>query len=132
MKILKLIGLFCLFCFTFIYTEKIINVSIEQDEIMIKIKEYTNTHNINPINAIINEDTIIPGNIGKYIDTESSYKKMKKYGYFNESLLIYKDIYPETSIYNKYSTLCGGSQYRCGRSTAEGSGARCGPGWERI
>lgn len=103
MKILKIIGLLCLFCFTFIYTEKIINVSIEQDEIMIKIKEYTNNHNIDPINAIINEDTIIPGNIGKYIDTESSYKKMKKYGYFSETNLIYKDIYPEISIYNNYN-----------------------------
>ena len=39
MKLLKIIGLFCLFCFTFLYTEKIINVSMDQDEIMIKIKD---------------------------------------------------------------------------------------------
>ena len=102
MKIIKIIGLFCLFTFTFFCTEKVINVSIEQDEIMIKIKEYENT-NINPTNAIIKDNTIIPGNIGKYIDTDTSYKKMKQLGYFEPSLLIYKNIYPEISIYNNYN-----------------------------
>ena len=102
MKTIKIIGLFCLFTLTFFYTEKVINVSIEQDEIMIKIKEYENT-NIKPINAIINNNTIIPGNIGKYVDKESSYKKMKPLGYFDPSLLIYKNIYPEISIYNNYN-----------------------------
>lgn len=102
MKLIKIIGLFCLFTITFFYTEKVINVSQNQDEIMIKIKEYQNT-NINPINAIINNNTIIPGTIGKYVDTESSYKAMKKIGYFEPSLLVYKNIYPEISIYNNYN-----------------------------
>ena len=102
MKIIKIIGLFCLFTISFLYTEKVINISIEQDEIMIKIKELNNT-NIKPTNAIINNNTIIPGNIGKYIDNEASYKAMKKIGYFEPSLLIYKNIYPEISIYNNYN-----------------------------
>lgn len=102
MKLIKIIGLFCLFTITFLYTEKVINISLDQDEIMIKIKEYSNT-NINPTNAIINNNTIIPGNIGKYIDNEASYKAMKKIGYFEPSLLIYKTIYPEISIYNNYN-----------------------------
>lgn len=102
MKILKIIGLFCLFCFTFIYTDKIIDVTMEQDEIMVKIKEYATKLNTSPTNAIINEDTITPGSKGLTIDTESSYKAMKKIGTFNESLLIYKPIYPEISIYNNY------------------------------
>ena len=103
MKIIKIIGLFCLFCITFFYTEKVINVTTNQDEIMIKIKEYANNNNYKPIDAIINGDSIIPGNIGKYIDEEASYKAMKKIGYFEPSLIIYKDIYPETSIYNNYN-----------------------------
>ena len=103
MKIIKIIGLFSLFCISFFYTEKVINVTIEQDEIMIKIKEYNEEYNINPQNAIINEDTIIPGNIGKYIDNENSYKAMKKIGYFEPSLIVYKNIYPEVSIYNNYN-----------------------------
>lgn len=103
MKIIKIIGLFCLFCITFFYTEKVINVTLNQDELMIKIKEYAKNNNLNPQNAIINDDTITPGSIGKYIDEEASYKVMKKIGYFEPSLIIYKDIYPEISIYNNYT-----------------------------
>ena len=48
MKFIKLLGLICLICFTFIYTEEIINVSIEQDEIMIKLKELENNYKTEP------------------------------------------------------------------------------------
>lgn len=103
MKNIKFLGLITLICFTFIYTEKIIDVSIQQDEIMIKLKEIENNHKINPINAKINEDTIIPGKKGKYLDLETSYKQMKKIGYYEESQLSYNDLYPEISIYNNYN-----------------------------
>ena len=100
MKIIKFLGLIILICFTFIYTEKIIDISIQQDEIMIKLKEIETNYKIEPINAKINEDTIIPGKKGKYLDLENSYKQMKKIGYYEESKLSYKYLYPETSIYN--------------------------------
>lgn len=103
MKFIKIIGLLCLICFTFFYTEKIIDISIEQDEIMTKIKEVENTYNINAINATIKDHTIIPGNSGKQIDEQSSYKAMKKIGYYDESLLVYSKVYPEISIYNNYN-----------------------------
>lgn len=103
MKFIKFLGLICLICFTFIYTEKVIDVSIQQDEIMIKLKNIQNEYTINPKDATINDDTIIPGNIGKELDIDTSYKEMKKIGYFEESLLVYKDIYPEISIYNNYN-----------------------------
>ena len=102
MKFIKLLGLICLICFTFLYTEKIINVSIEQDEIMIKIKEVESNYKIEPTDATIKEDTIIPGNIGKQINIDTSYKKMKQLGYFEESLIEYENIYPNISIYNNY------------------------------
>lgn len=76
---------------------------MEQDEIMIKIKEEENNLNINPINAIIENDTIIPGNTGKDIDIEASYKSMKKIGYYDQSLITYQKVYPEISIYNNYN-----------------------------
>lgn len=103
MKFIKLLGLVCLICFTFIYTEKIINVSIEQDEIMIKLKEIEESYKINPIDATIVDDTIIPGNIGKEINLDTSYKKMKQIGYFENSLIEYVNIYPNISIYNNYN-----------------------------
>lgn len=70
---------------------------------MIKLKEVESNYKTEPINAIINEDTIIPGNIGKSINMDTSYKEMKKIGYFEESLITYEDIYPNTSIYNNYN-----------------------------
>lgn len=103
MKLIKIIGLFALFCVAFFYTEKVINVTINQDELMIKIKEYSKNNNYEPTNAIIKEDTIIPGNIGKHINEEASYKAMKKISYFEPSFIVYQDIYPEISIYNNYS-----------------------------
>lgn len=103
MKYIKLLGLICLICFTFIYTEKIISVGINQDEIMIKLKEIENEYKKEPINATLIDDTIIPGNIGKNIDLDISYKQMKKIGYFEESLISYETIYPEISIYNNYN-----------------------------
>ena len=112
MKHIKLLGLICLICFTFFYTEKIINVTIEQDEIMIKLKELVDEYQIEPINAIINDDTIIPGNIGSYIDTDTSYKQMKKIGYFEESLIVHKNLYPSISIYNNYNKyIINGNKY---------------------
>ncbi len=102
MKFIKIIGLLVLICLTFFYTEKVIDVAINQDEIMIKIKEYASKFNQKATNATITNDTIIPGNVGKYIDTELSYKNMKKIGYYEPTELVYKDIYPEISIYNNY------------------------------
>ena len=103
LKQIKLLGLITLICFTFFYTEKIIDVTIEQDEIMIKLKEIENNKKITPINAIIKEDTIIPGKLGKNLDLDNSYKQMKKIGYFEPSELKYQSIYPEISIYNNYN-----------------------------
>jgi len=103
MKFIKLIGLISLICFTFFYTEKIITISISQDDIMIKLKEIETSHKIEPISAIINNDTIIPGKTGNSINLNTSYQEMKKIGYFEESLIKYDTIYPETSIYNNYN-----------------------------
>lgn len=103
MKFIKFLGLISLICFTFFYTEKIIDVVIEQDEIMIKLKEIESKYKIEPIDAIIKDDTIIPGKVGSYLDTDTSYKQMKKIGNFEESLITTKNIYPQTSIYNNYN-----------------------------
>lgn len=113
MKLIKLLGLICLICFTFFYTEKILTISINQDEIMIKLKEIELDYKIEPINAKINEDTIIPGNIGQSININSSYKEMKKIGYFEESLLKYENIYPNISIHNNLNKyIINGNPYQ--------------------
>ncbi len=103
MKIIKIIGLFFLFAISFFYTEKVLSVILDQDEIMIKVKDYAKNMNTNPTNATIIDDTIIPGNTGRYVNINASYKAMKKIGYFEPTLTVYETIYPEISIYNNYN-----------------------------
>ena len=56
-------------------------------------------------NAEIIGNKIIPGKKGKEVDLEKSYTKMKKYGTYNESLTVLKEIEPVISLndyYDKY------------------------------
>ena len=96
----KLTGLLVLFFFSFFYTEKVINVITEQDEIMIKIKENEEKNNIPSTNAILNQHTITPVLSGKEINIDKSYKEMKKLGTYNENMLVYTKVLPEVSINN--------------------------------
>ena len=96
----KLTGRLVLFFFSFFYTEKVINVITEQDEIMIKIKENEEKNNIPSTNAIIDKNTITPGLSGKEINIDKSYKEMKKLGTYNENMLVYTKVLPEVSINN--------------------------------
>ena len=99
-NIIKLIGLTCLVCFSFFYTEKVIDVVNEQDEIMIKLNKIKDNFGYKKIEAIINDDTIIPGIVGKEIDIDASYKEMKQVGIYKEMLLKYKDIELANKIEN--------------------------------
>ena len=97
-KIMKLIGLLTLIIFSFFYTDKVIEVIREEDEIMIKIKAEQEKYYIKPINATTVGDTIIPGIQGRKVDVESSYKKMKEQGIYNPNLLIYETIDPKLRL----------------------------------
>lgn len=67
---------------------------------MIKIKEYDKNLDSGVKEAVIKDDTIIPGLSGKKIDINESYKILKKYGKFDESLLVYTDKMPITLLKN--------------------------------
>ncbi len=102
---IKMIGLITLICFSFFYTDKVINVINEQDPIMIKINDVKDKYNIPSINATITEDTIIPGINGQEVDVEKSYNNMREIGIFKSNLLIYKEVSPQIKLsenYDKY------------------------------
>lgn len=101
-KFFSLLGLITLFIFSFYYTEKTVSVVKEFDEIMIEIKEVATTKKVKSKNAIIKEDTIIPGKNGLEVDINKSYSKMRKYGKFNESLLYTEEVTPKKTITNNY------------------------------
>lgn len=110
-KIFEYIGILALFIFSFIFTEKTATVLKEQDEIMIKIKEVQDKYYVEPKEAVILDNTIIPGISGQMVDTSESYYKMKKMGLFNETLLIIKEIKPKELLFNnKNKFIIGGNK----------------------
>lgn len=97
-NIIKMTGLISLVIFSFFYTDKVIEVIREEDEIMIELSSVKELYKIEPINATIVRNTIIPGLNGKEINIEKSYKEMKKSGLFNKHLLIYDNSSPNIKL----------------------------------
>lgn len=101
-KIFQAIGMISLICVSFMFTEKTVTMVKEADQIMIEIKKRNDELKVEPIDAIIKENTIIPGLSGKEVDIEKSYEKMKRYGDYLESLIEYKTVSPFLSIHKNY------------------------------
>ena len=94
--------------FSFYYTNKTIDIIRETDPIMKEIKKSNNKYYKKAMNAKVVNNTIIPGINGKRIDYKKSYRKMKKYGNYNEVLTVFKETKPNISInniYDKYITV---------------------------
>ena len=97
-KIFQVIGFITLLLFTFTYTNKITSVIKENDDLLKQIEDIENQYIIEPINAVIKDNTIIAGISGSKINVKESYKKMKKIDEFNTNLLVYQAIKPEISV----------------------------------
>ena len=97
-KILQSIGFVTIMCLSFFYTEKAVDVVKEYDEVYQKIVDVSNNYKKDPIDSIINNNTIIPGISGKSVNVDLSYSKMKRYGKYNDSLIVLRDIKPNISI----------------------------------
>lgn len=97
-RLFSLIGLISLACVSFFMTEKTTTVIKNVDDIMIEIKDKYKNYERESISAIIVDDTIIPGVKGINVDVNKSYRKMKKYGYYNDKLYVYKKIKPKISM----------------------------------
>ena len=102
---MKKIIIGALILLSFYYTNGIIKLLKEKDPLMLEIKKTESKYQIPFQNASIEGNNIIPGIIGKAIDYDKTYQKMKEYGTYNESLTILKEIKPVISIeenYDKY------------------------------
>ncbi len=104
-KFIQVISVTLLMLFSFFYTNKSIELIRENDPIMKQIKETNTKYKVDPVNATIIGNKIIPGKSGKEIDYQKTYTKMKKYGAYNEVLTVLKEIEPAVSVddyYDKY------------------------------
>ena len=64
-------------CFSFYYTEKVVDFVSMQDPIMKEILKNKDNFEIDAIDAYIDDDNIIPGVNGTVVDSKESFKKMK-------------------------------------------------------
>lgn len=97
-KLFQMLGLISLTCFSFFMTEKTALVVSDMDEIMIEIKANYNNYHENSIDAIIEDNTIIPGISSKDVNINKSYKNMKQSGYYSDKLYIYDYTKPKISL----------------------------------
>ena len=97
-NIIKTIGLFALIGFSFFYTDKVIEVIREEDEIMINLTSVIDIYKVDSVNATIVGNTIIPGLKGRTINITKSYNRMKINGLFNKNLIVYDNVLPNISI----------------------------------
>ena len=97
-KIFQIIGLITLTCFSFFITEKTATVVNDMDDIMIEIKENKDKYKQSSIDAIIDNNTIIPGVRGREVNISKSYRNMKNNGFYSDSLYIYNYTYPKVSL----------------------------------
>ena len=91
--------------FSFFYTEKVVDFIRDSDPIMKSIKEKSSHHEVKPVDAKIEKNKIVPGISGKKVNYKESYKKMKQYGKYNESLTVFESVEPTISVedyYDKY------------------------------
>lgn len=106
-KFFSIVGVMGLICFSFYYTHLATVVVKNNDPIMKKIINVSKTYTQKPVNATLSNNSIIPGVSGLEVDLDKSYESMKKYGSFNEDLVVLKSVTPLVSvsnIYDKYIT----------------------------
>ena len=104
-KILEAFLVIVLVLFSFYYTDKVVSILEANDPIMKEINNNKSQKEEASVDATINDLEMIPGYNGLVVDVEASFKKMKSYGSYNESLLVFEEVKPTISsvdYYDKY------------------------------
>ena len=104
-EIFKYIGLFFLIVFSFYYTDKISTMLIYKSDLMQEINNNKEKYEKDFVNAIIDQDNIIPGTNGIKINELDSYYRMKKNNAFSKTDLVYEEISPIISIENNKNLI---------------------------
>lgn len=98
-------GLVIFLCiFSFYISDMAILMVENMSPIMKEVKTYSNNY-VEPVNAIIEDNTIIPGSNGSKLNERESYLKMNEFGTFNETFLVYDFIKPDISLYDNLDKI---------------------------
>lgn len=84
------------------YTNICMEVLKEKDPIMQEIKSNMSKYEESANDATIIGNVIVPGHIGRRVNKNKSYSKMKKYGNYNETLTVMEEVKPELSVSNTF------------------------------
>lgn len=98
MKHIKYFLVLLIITLSFYFTEKIMIHMENKNPIMIEINKKENEYRTKAVNAIIENNTIIPGIRGKRINKRKSFAKMNEFGFFNDTFLVYDELKPEISL----------------------------------
>lgn len=104
-KIIQVVLVCFLICFSFYYTEKSVDLVKYTDPIMKEIKNNATNYKVQTSDALVTEDEVLPGYNGLEVDYESSYQAMKRIGQYDKDRLVLKETTPKVSIkdhYDKY------------------------------
>ena len=111
MKYFKYIGLAVIMAFSFYYTEKISNIVLNKNPLMVTINESADDYNVKSVNALINGDYIIPGINGLQVNARESFYKMQEFDVFNKYFLIFDQVKPDISLNdNKHKIIKSGNK----------------------
>ena len=108
-NIFRNIGILALACFSFLITDETITVVKESDKLMVEIKEKANLYFVQGVDGKIDGKYLKTGYAGLEIDTLKSYDQMKKIGYFNENMLVYKNTEFKNSLKDNKDKIINGN-----------------------
>lgn len=112
-KYYSYLGILVLVCFSFYYTDLAVDVVKRNDPIMQSIMKLEDSYYIEPVEAAVNIDEIIPGYNGVKINVDESYRKMKKYNKFSENMLVFEEIVPDLTLTKRYDKyIVNGNLYK--------------------
>lgn len=99
-KTFQFIGIIILMCFSFYYTDRMVQFSKNHDPLMEQIVSKQDDFNTYALESVSYDDYVLSGTKGKVVDVNESYKKMKSLGKYNENLLIFVDDLPSMVVSN--------------------------------
>lgn len=113
MKHFRNLGIIAIAIFSFAYTEKIANLTLENSEIYKQIKSEEKNYNESFVNAEIDDNYITPGLNGKTVNVKNSFYNMKDLNTFNSYYLIYDTSYPDVTLENNKDKIVNkGNRYK--------------------
>lgn len=100
MKKIKYLVLIAMSVFSFYISDKLLLMVEGMSPLMQTINEVSDFKEYEPVDAIIDGNTIIPGKKGRTINKRETYLKMNDFGTFNETFFVYDYTKPDVSLYD--------------------------------